>query len=117
MQHERDDEADAQDPQQHGARQQVAGHVAQRLAVEVDLLLREKSFRLPIRWTTTKPMSIRPVTAMTHFLPTDDAVEAHERRARSARACESAGPVRPAASFAGLVGGVAVVAIVSNSDS
>ena len=45
-----------------------------------------------------KPMSMTPVTAMTHFLPTEDSVEAHHRRARSARACESAGPGRPAAS-------------------
>ena len=35
------DQTDPDRPQQHRARQQVPGHVAQRLAVEVDLLLRE----------------------------------------------------------------------------
>ena len=46
VQDERDDQPDAERPQQQRARQQVAGHVAQRFAVEVDLLLREEELEV-----------------------------------------------------------------------
>ena len=77
MQDERADQHEAQDPQRVRPRQQRHEQLAEELAVDVDvvdlavvLTTPRYILRLPIMWTITKPMPIRPVIAITYFLPT-----------------------------------------------
>ena len=92
------------------AGEQVAGHVAQRLAVEVDLLLREEQLEVADQVDEHEAHEHDAGDRHDPLLADRRSVEAHGRRAGTSLRTFRIG--RPAA-FSPVVGGVVVVAIVT----